>query len=187
LATVVALSGARLNKDFVHICAYPPRALPGSVSAFHRPLLPFSHTNSNRITKINRLLQLLYQTSNYSTNYRSKSKIMAEEPDLDQFQDHFECTYQSPKDSSHVQHDNIYNADYSSLHLIQPNYEEIYAGIESPRTSPLTKEQVDILEAQFRAHPKPDSMTKRQLAIQANLTLPRIAVSTYADRIPPRN
>lgn len=40
----------------------------------------------------------------------------------------------------------------------------------------LTKEQVDTLEAQFQAHPKPNSSVKRQLAMQTNLTLPRVAV-----------
>ncbi|KAI5304789.1 hypothetical protein KEM56_005927 [Ascosphaera pollenicola] len=39
----------------------------------------------------------------------------------------------------------------------------------------LTKEQVDTLEAQFQAHPKPNSSVKRQLAMQTNLTLPRVA------------
>lgn len=43
----------------------------------------------------------------------------------------------------------------------------------------LTKEQVGILEAQFQAHPKPNSKTKRQLAGQTNLTLPRVAVCLF--------
>lgn len=43
----------------------------------------------------------------------------------------------------------------------------------------LTKEQVGILEAQFQAHPKPNSKTKRQLAMQTSLTLPRVAVCLF--------
>lgn len=41
----------------------------------------------------------------------------------------------------------------------------------------ITKEQVDVFEAHFQAHPKPNSMVKRQLAAQTKLTLPRVAVS----------
>lgn len=54
------------------------------------------------------------------------------------------------------------------------DYEEYTENLSRPR---LTKEQVDTLEAQFQAHPKPNSSVKRQLAIQTNLTLPRVAVS----------
>lgn len=47
-----------------------------------------------------------------------------------------------------------------------------------PSTRPrLTKDQVDVLESQFQAQPKPNSNVKRQLAVQTNLTLPRVAVS----------
>ncbi|KAL2006171.1 hypothetical protein VTN00DRAFT_9825 [Thermoascus crustaceus] len=52
------------------------------------------------------------------------------------------------------------------------DYEEYTENLSRPR---LTKEQVDTLEAQFQAHPKPNSSVKRQLAIQTNLTLPRVA------------
>lgn len=41
----------------------------------------------------------------------------------------------------------------------------------------LTKDQVEVLEAQFLSHPKPNSMVKKQLAMQTKLTLPRVAVS----------
>lgn len=41
----------------------------------------------------------------------------------------------------------------------------------------LTKEQVEILEAQFQANHKPNSQVKRQLAIQTNLKFQRVGVS----------
>ena len=52
-------------------------------------------------------------------------------------------------------------------------YDEYAENLSRPR---LTKEQVDTLEAQFRAHPKPNSNVKRQLAVQTSLSLPRVAV-----------
>lgn len=55
------------------------------------------------------------------------------------------------------------------------DYEEYAENLSRPR---LTKEQVETLEAQFQAHPKPSSNVKRQLAAQTNLSLPRVAVST---------
>lgn len=54
------------------------------------------------------------------------------------------------------------------------DYEEYAENMSRPR---LTKEQVETLEAQFQAHPKPNSNVKRQLAAQTNLSLPRVAVS----------
>lgn len=56
---------------------------------------------------------------------------------------------------------------------IMEDHEEYIENQSRPR---LTKEQVETLEAQFRAHPKPNSNIKRQLAIQTNLSLPRVAV-----------
>lgn len=53
------------------------------------------------------------------------------------------------------------------------DYDEYIENLSRPR---LTKEQVGTLEAQFQAQPKPNSHTKRQLALQTNLTLPRVAV-----------
>lgn len=41
----------------------------------------------------------------------------------------------------------------------------------------LTKEQVEVLEAQFQANHKPNSQVKRQLAIQTNLKFQRVGVS----------
>ncbi|KAI9367329.1 hypothetical protein BJX61DRAFT_316168 [Aspergillus egyptiacus] len=52
------------------------------------------------------------------------------------------------------------------------DYEEYAENLSRPR---LTKEQVQTLEAQFQAHPKPSSNVKRQLAAQTNLSLPRVA------------
>ncbi|KAJ5246816.1 hypothetical protein N7468_001799 [Penicillium chermesinum] len=52
------------------------------------------------------------------------------------------------------------------------DYDEYTENLSRPR---LTKEQVEILESQFQAHPKPSSNTKRQLAAQTNLSLPRVA------------
>ena len=54
------------------------------------------------------------------------------------------------------------------------DYEEYAENLSRPR---LTKGQVETLEAQFQAHPKPSSNVKRQLAAQTNLSLPRVAVS----------
>lgn len=70
-------------------------------------------------------------------------------------------------------------ADFSTFPNFYPHpqlvedYEEYIENLSRPR---LTKEQVETLENQFRAHPKPSSNTKKQLAIQTNLTLPRVAV-----------
>ncbi|KAJ5802621.1 uncharacterized protein N7503_005071 [Penicillium pulvis] len=52
------------------------------------------------------------------------------------------------------------------------DYDEYTENLSRPR---LTKEQVETLENQFQAHPKPSSNTKRQLAAQTNLSLPRVA------------
>lgn len=59
------------------------------------------------------------------------------------------------------------------------DYEEYAENLSRPR---LTKEQVETLEAQFQAHPKPSSNVKRQLAAQTNLSLPRVAVSILLSR-----
>ena len=67
-------------------------------------------------------------------------------------------------------------AFYDSLDFYAPpivDYEEYTENMSRPR---LTKEQVEILEAQFQAHPKPNSNVKRQLAMQTNLSLPRVSV-----------
>lgn len=54
---------------------------------------------------------------------------------------------------------------------------EDYEGYTESLTRPrLTKEQVETLEAHFQLHPKPNSLVKRQLALQTNLSLERVAV-----------
>lgn len=62
---------------------------------------------------------------------------------------------------------------YTHIPMME-DYEEYAENLSRPR---LTKEQVDTLEAQFQAHPKPNSNKKRELAVQTNLSLPRVAVS----------
>lgn len=53
------------------------------------------------------------------------------------------------------------------------DHDEYFENIHRPR---LTKDQVDLLESQFQAHPKPNSNTKRQLAMRTNLTINRVSV-----------
>lgn len=68
-------------------------------------------------------------------------------------------------------------AEFYPQPTVIEDYEEYAENLSRPR---LTKEQVDTLEAQFQAHPKPNSNVKRQLALQTNLTLPRVAVSEFS-------
>lgn len=57
-------------------------------------------------------------------------------------------------------------------------HDEFGPEMEEISTRPrLTKEQVEILEAQFQANHKPNSQVKRQLAIQTNLKFQRVGVS----------
>ncbi|EGE80696.1 homeobox transcription factor [Blastomyces dermatitidis ATCC 18188] len=63
-------------------------------------------------------------------------------------------------------------ADYYHRAALLEDFEQYTENLSRPR---LTKQQVDTLEAQFQAHPKPNSNVKRQLAAQTNLTLPRVA------------
>ena len=60
----------------------------------------------------------------------------------------------------------------------QEEYEDAGDVATRPR---LSKEQVSILETQFQANHKPNSMVKRQLAMQTNLSLPRVAVRQLPD------
>lgn len=60
--------------------------------------------------------------------------------------------------------------------MLGEDYDENSEVSTRPR---LTKEQVEVLEAQFQAHSKPNSMVKKQLAIQTKLTLPRVAVCIH--------
>lgn len=65
-------------------------------------------------------------------------------------------------------------ADFGHPASTLDDYED---GIETSSRPRLTKDQVDVLESQFQAQPKPSSNVKRQLAVQTKLTLPRVAVS----------
>jgi Homeodomain len=68
------------------------------------------------------------------------------------------------------------HTEYTDFGSITPDHED-FEGCSEILTRPrLTKEQVEVLEAQFQAHPKPNSNVKRQLALQTKLTLPRVAV-----------
>jgi Homeodomain len=72
-----------------------------------------------------------------------------------------------------------HHAEYADFGPITPDHED-FEGCSEILTRPrLTKEQVEVLEAQFQAHPKPNSNVKRQLALQTKLTLPRVAVCIY--------
>ncbi|PGH14158.1 hypothetical protein AJ80_06027 [Polytolypa hystricis UAMH7299] len=79
---------------------------------------------------------------------------------------------QGPMDTYLVPHSSIEFSDFYPPPGSYEDYEEYAENLTRPR---LTKEQVDTLEAQFQAHPKPNSNVKRQLAAQTNLTLPRVA------------
>jgi Homeodomain len=85
---------------------------------------------------------------------------------------HVEAYYPSPSHGPYV--------DYGSIPPDDESYEN-FEGCSEISTRPrLTKEQVEVLEAQFQAHPKPNSNVKRQLALQTKLTLPRVAVCMEA-------
>lgn len=75
-----------------------------------------------------------------------------------------------------LQHHTEY-PDYGSITSDREEFEGCSEILTRPR---LTKEQVEVLEAQFQAHPKPNSNVKRQLALQTKLTLPRVAVCILA-------
>ena len=88
---------------------------------------------------------------------------------------------QEPQHHLQVQHVDFYDgrqhaefADFGQHAQLQDEYEDGVEILTKPR---LTKEQVEVLEAQFQTHPKPNSNTKRQLALQTKLSLPRVAVS----------
>lgn len=85
----------------------------------------------------------------------------------------FGTPQQSPYNGFYHPYSSEY-VDFGPHGSMQEDYEEGTENLTRPR---LTKDQVDVLEAQFQAHPKPNSMVKRQLASQTKLTLPRVAVS----------
>lgn len=66
--------------------------------------------------------------------------------------------------------------DYLPAGTLPEDYDDMGEVTSRPR---LTKEQVEVLEAQFQAHPKPNSVVKRQLAMQTKLSLPRVAVCVF--------
>lgn len=74
------------------------------------------------------------------------------------------------------QHGHYEPNDYHRSHIGPEDFEDCEI-LTRPR---LTKEQVEVLENQFQAHPKPNSNVKRQLAIQTNLPLPRVSVRFIA-------
>jgi hypothetical protein len=75
-------------------------------------------------------------------------------------------------------------ADFAHHSSMMEEYED---GAEHPTRPRLTKDQVDVLESQFQAQPKPNSNVKRQLAVQTNLSLPRVAVSFFSPPPPKKN
>lgn len=93
---------------------------------------------------------------------------------------HPSLSYQHyPGQPQHVEayYSAAHHAEYTDFGSITPDQED-FEGCSEILTRPrLTKDQVEVLEAQFQAHPKPNSNVKRQLALQTKLTLPRVAVS----------
>lgn len=87
-----------------------------------------------------------------------------------------ESPCQSPKEEPYSQFKSICNASYSLMHLSNAEYRDFDGSIESLRRPPLTKEQVDTLEAFFQAQPKVDNMAKFRFGLQSKLTLPRVIV-----------
>jgi Homeodomain len=75
-----------------------------------------------------------------------------------------------------------HHSEYTDYGSITPDHEDFEGSSEILTRPRLTKEQVEVLEAQFQAHPKPNSNVKRQLAVQTKLTLPRVAVCISASR-----
>ncbi|RMZ91256.1 hypothetical protein DV736_g1485, partial [Chaetothyriales sp. CBS 134916] len=66
----------------------------------------------------------------------------------------------------------IHQPEYTDFVPYQEEYDEPGEVSTRPR---LTREQAEVLEAHFQANHKPNSMVKRQLAMQTKLTLPRVA------------
>ena len=83
-----------------------------------------------------------------------------------------------PVQPQHVQeyYPPSHQAECTDFDSVTPEQEDLEACSEILTRPRLTKEQVEVLEAQFQAHPKPNSNVKRQLALHTKLTLPRVAV-----------
>ena len=79
----------------------------------------------------------------------------------------------SDLDEYYLTYGNAEYADFVPSGVYQEDYEDMGEVSTRPR---LTKEQVEVLEAQFQANHKPNSVIKRQLAMQTQLSLPRVAV-----------
>jgi hypothetical protein len=79
----------------------------------------------------------------------------------------------TPIDTYLIPHPSIDLTEFYQCAGVLEDYEDYAENLSRPR---LTKEQFDTLEAQFQAHPKPNGNIKRQLAVQTNLTFPRVAV-----------
>lgn len=75
-----------------------------------------------------------------------------------------------------------YSTDYPDFGCVPPEHEDVDGCSEILTRPRLTKEQVEVLETQFQAHPKPNGHVKRQLALQTKLALPRVAVGWYVAR-----
>lgn len=98
--------------------------------------------------------------------------------------------YRPPAYPPYMQHPQQHMDEFYMTHG-QPEYtdfvphgqfEEEYEDAGDVAARPrLSKEQVNILEAQFQANHKPNSTIKRQLAMQTNLSLPRVAVGPLPD------
>ena len=66
--------------------------------------------------------------------------------------------------------------DFADLGHHMSMIDDYEDGAETSSRPRLTKDQVDVLESQFQAQPKPNSNVKRQLAVQTKLSLARVAV-----------
>ena len=78
------------------------------------------------------------------------------------------------------------HGDYADFGHHASMLDDFEDGGETSTRPRLTKDQVDVLESQFQAQPKPNSNVKRQLAVQTKLTLPRVAVSLNAPSLSSR-
>ncbi|EXJ91127.1 hypothetical protein A1O1_04236 [Capronia coronata CBS 617.96] len=78
---------------------------------------------------------------------------------------------QHPLDDYHASFGMAEYADFMAPGMLNDEFGE---GEEVSTRPRLTKEQVEILEAQFQANHKPNSQVKRQLAIQTNLKFQRV-------------
>ena len=76
-------------------------------------------------------------------------------------------------------YNNAEYADFISARLLHDDFADMEEISTRPR---LTREQVEVLEAQFQANHKPNTQVKKQLAIQTNLGLQRVGVGFHQRR-----